>query len=287
MSPVVAPARPPAPDPLPVSVVDGHTHLDIPATGRDGARIDELSIGELLAQATRVGVDRAVQIGCDVASSLATVDLVQAHPQLLGGVALHPNEVPRLAARGELAEAYAAIEHCARQPRIRVIGETGLDYFRTDPDGQQIQHDSFRWHIDLAKRLDLTLQIHDRDAHEDVLRILAEEGPPARTVFHCFSGDAAFARRCSESGYYLSFSGTVTFKNAQSLREALAITPLSQLQVETDSPYLTPDPFRGRPNAGYLVPYTVRAMAQVLCIDVPTLCIQLSDTANTLYGSWD
>ncbi|MGL5828417.1 MAG: TatD family hydrolase, partial [Angustibacter sp.] len=162
-----------------------------------------------------------------------------------------------------------------------------LDYFRTEPEGQKIQHDSFRWHIDLAKRLDLTLQIHDRDAHEDVLRILAEEGAPPRTVFHCFSGGADFARRCIDSGYYLSFAGTVTFKNAQPLREALAITPLRQLQVETDSPYLTPDPYRGRPNAGYLIPHTVRAMAQVLCIDVPTLCQHLAETATTLYGSWD
>jgi TatD DNase family protein len=278
--------RPPVPDPLPVAVVDGHTHLDIPATGRDGTRVDDLSIAELLRRAEAVGVPHSVQIGCDVASSRTTVDLVTEYPQLLGGVALHPNEVPRLAARGALAQAYRDIEECAKNPRIRVIGETGLDYFRTGSEGQKIQQDSFRWHIDLAKRLDLTLQIHDRDSHADVFRILAEEGPPRNTVFHCFSGDVEFSRLCIDAGYVLSFAGTVTFKNAQSLREALAVTPFDQLQVETDSPYLTPAPFRGRPNAAYLIPYTVRAMAQVKCCDVPTLCTQLQATATRLYGSW-
>jgi TatD DNase family protein len=284
---------PPAPLPLPLPVVDDHTHLDIPAVARedwpdhDVPAADEPSIAELLALAAGVGVPRAVQIGCDLPSSLLTVRLVEEHPQLLGGVALHPNEVPRLAGRGELADGYAQIERLAAHPRIRVVGESGLDHFRTGEDGRGVQEESFRWHIDLAKRLGLTLQIHDRDAHEDVLRVLAEEGAPSRTVFHCFSGDAELARRCVDAGYYLSFAGTITFKNAQGLRDALAVTPLDRLQVETDAPYLTPMPHRGRPNASYLVPHTVRAMAQVLCVDVTTLCAALAGTATVLYGSWD
>jgi TatD DNase family protein len=280
---------------LPVGVVDGHTHLDIPAWGRDGnperESVDDGSIAELLERAASVGVPRAVQIGCDVASSRVAVELVERFPALLGGVALHPNEAPRLAPdpaqRAGLDAAFAEIERLAAHPRVRVVGETGLDYYRTEPSGRAVQQDSFRWHVDLAKRLDLTLQIHDRDAHQDVLRVLAEEGAPSRTVFHCFSGDAAMARECVAAGYFLSFSGTVTFKNAQGLRDALAVTPLEHLQVETDAPYLAPTPYRGRPNAGYLVPHTVRAMAQVLCVDVATLCLALAKTSTHLYGSWD
>ncbi|MGL5858130.1 MAG: TatD family hydrolase [Angustibacter sp.] len=288
--------RPPAPDPLPLPVVDDHVHLDIPAAARDawpdhGSAAGDPELPDLLEWAAAVGVPRAVQIGCDLPSARRTVELVERHPQLLGGVALHPNEAPRLAAgpggRSALDAAYAQIERLAAHPRIRVVGETGLDSYRTGPDGALVQQESFRWHIDLAKRLDRTLQIHDRDAHEDVLRILDEEGAPPRTVFHCFSGDVAMARRCVDAGYVLSFSGTVTFKNADGLRDALATVPLDQLQVETDAPYLAPVPYRGRVNASYLVPHTVRVMAQVLGVEVAVLCAQLAVTAERLYGSWD
>ncbi|WP_343967282.1 TatD family hydrolase, partial [Oryzihumus leptocrescens] len=174
----------------------------------------------------------------------------------------------------------------AAHPRVRVVGETGLDYFRTGPEGVGVQQDSFRWHIDLAKRTGKALQIHDRDAHDDVLRILEEEGAPDHTVLHCFSGDIAMARECVARGYVLSFSGTVTFKNAAGLRDALAVTPLDQLLVETDAPYLTPSPHRGAPNASYLVPLTVRAMAGVLNVDVPSLCTAIAATSERVYGPW-
>jgi TatD DNase family protein len=288
--------RPPLPDPLPLPVVDNHAHLDIPGPSRDAwphhaadeSVLDgEPALSQLLDRAASVNVGRTVQIGCDLPSARLTVDLVIEHPALLGGVALHPNEAPRLAERGELAAAYDEIAELATRPRIRVVGETGLDFFRTGPEGRAVQEESFRWHIRLAKRLDLTLQIHDRDAHDDVLRVLDDEGAPARTVLHCFSGDANLARACVERGFYLSFAGTVTFKNAQPLRDALAVTPLDRLQVETDAPYLTPTPYRGRTNAGYLVPLTVRAMAQTLAVDVPTLCRELAATSARLYGSWD
>jgi TatD DNase family protein len=283
--------RPPLPDPLPLPVVDDHAHLDIPGPSReawpDHGGPDGADLAQLLDRAAQVNVPRAVQIGCDLPSARFTVDLVQRHRALLGGVALHPNEAPRLAERGELEAAYDEIAELATRPRVRVVGETGLDFFRTGPEGRAVQEESFRWHIRLAKRLDLTLQIHDRDAHADVLRVLDDEGAPERTVLHCFSGDAELARACVERGFYLSFAGTVTFKNAQGLRDALAVTPLDRLQVETDAPYLTPTPYRGRTNASYLVPLTVRAMAQTLAVDVPTLCAALSATSATLYGSWD
>jgi TatD DNase family protein len=272
---------PTAPDPLPIPVVDNHTHLDI---ARDGeAPVD---VAEAVAKAAAVGVDRLVQIGCDLPGARFTAELVDKHPEVLGGVALHPNEAPRLAEAGTLEAAYEEIEAIAAHPRIRVIGETGLDYFRTGPDGVGVQQDSFRWHIDLAKRLGKALQIHDRDAHEDVLRVLAEEGAPDRTVMHCFSGDVGIARHCVDRGYYLSFAGTVTFKNARSLRDALAVTPLEQVLVETDAPYLTPAPWRGATNAPYLVPLTVRVMAGVLGVAVPTLCEALSANSERVYGPW-
>ncbi|HEX5522213.1 MAG TPA: TatD family hydrolase [Pedococcus sp.] len=272
---------PRAPDPLPISVVDNHTHLDI---ARDGeAPVD---VAETVAAAAAVGVDRMVQIGCDLPGARFTAEVVDKHPAILGGVALHPNEAPRLAAAGALDAAYEEIAALAAHPRIRVVGETGLDYFRTGPDGVGVQQDSFRWHIDLAKRLDKALQIHDRDAHDDVLRILEEEGAPERTVLHCFSGDMAMARICVERGYFLSFAGTVTFKNAAGLRDALAVTPLEQVLVETDAPYLAPVPWRGAANAPYLVPHTVRHMAGVLGVAVPTLCEAISANSERVYGPW-
>lgn len=275
------PTRPAAPDPLPLPVVDNHTHLDI--AREDGPA---LGVAEAIEAAAAVGVTRLVQIGCDLPSARYTCHIVDEHRQVVGGVALHPNEAPRLAERGELAAAFEEIDALARHPRIRVIGETGLDYFRTGPEGRSAQEESFRWHIDLAKRLDLPVQIHDRDAHDDVLRILRSEGEPKTVVLHCFSGDMAMARTAVERGYLLSFSGTVTFKNAQALRNALAVTPVGHLLVETDAPYLAPTPHRGQTNASYLLPHTVRRMADVLAVDVPALCHSLNVNSEQVYGPW-
>ena len=249
--------RPPAPDPLPHPVVDNHCHLDI-ADGPDGAWLEA---GEALRRAAEVGVTRIVQIGCDLPGARWAVQAAHAHEQVVAGVALHPNEAPRLAGEGAMERAFAEIVTLAEDPRVRAVGETGLDYFRTGEDGRSAQQRSFRWHLELAKALDRTLVIHDRDAHDDVLRIVDEVGAPDRWVMHCFSGDAEFARRCLDRGAYLSFAGTVTFKNAEPLREALRVAPQDRILVETDAPYLTPMPYRGRPNASYLVPLTMRSMA--------------------------
>jgi len=272
---------PPAPDPLPIAVVDNHTHLDMSREGEDPPELQAV-----IEAATAVGVPRMVQIGCDLPGARFTVEVIDRYAALLGGVALHPNEAPKLHDRAEIDSARGEIEQLAGHPRVRVIGETGLDYFRTGTEGVAAQQDSFRWHIDLAKRTGKTLQIHDREAHADVMRILAEEGAPERTVLHCFSGDMAMARECVERGYYLSFAGTVTFKNATGLRNALAVTPTKNLLVETDAPYLTPSPHRGATNAPYLVPLTVRAMAAVLSTDVPSLCTALAANSELLYGPW-
>ena len=283
----------PRPDPLPLPVVDNHTHLDIrrrdvadaiaPDGGEERATQD---VAAALASAASVGVDRVVQVGCDLESARFTVDQVDRHPSMLGAVALHPNGIPALAEAGRLQAAWDEIEALAAHPRVRAIGETGLDYFRTGPEGHAVQQESFRWHIDLAKRTGKALQIHDRDSHDDVLRILAEEGAPETTVLHCFSGDLAMARECVERGYHLSFAGTVTFKSAAGLREALAHTPIEQVLAETDAPYLTPSPERGRANAPYLLPHTVRVMARTLGVDVPTMCAAISETSERVYGTW-
>jgi TatD DNase family protein len=206
---------------------------------------------------------------------------------VLAAVALHPNEAPRLAEAGELDAALVTIDELASWSRTRAIGETGLDYFRTGEEGRDAQHYSFEVHIDIAKRHSLALQIHDRDAHDDVLATLKRVGAPERTVFHCFSGDIDMAKYAVEQGWYLSFAGTFTFKKNDHLREALALAPRTQILVETDAPYLTPMPYRGRPNAPYLTPYTVRAMAEYLDTDLGDLCAQLAANTQAVYGSWD
>jgi TatD DNase family protein len=258
--------------------VDNHCHLDI----ADG---DWLETSEALAAAAAVGVTRIVQIGCDLPGARWAVEAAATHDALVAGVALHPNEAPALDAAGQLDAALAEIEALAASgDRVRAVGETGLDYFRTGEDGRAAQHRSFRAHIALAKRLDKTLVIHDRDAHDDVLRILDEEGVPDRFVMHCFSGDAAFARACLDRGGWLSFAGTVTFKNAEPLREALRAAPEDRILVETDAPYLTPMPYRGRPNASYLVPLTMRAMAEVRGVPLAELCAAVDANTDAAFG---
>ncbi len=269
--------RPPAPKPLPHPVVDNHCHLDM-------GRGDEpaLPVEEALAEAAAVGVPRIVQIGCDLRGARWAVEAARNHGALVAGVALHPNEAPRLT---DLDAALAEIEALAQaHDKVRAVGETGLDTFRTGPEGRAVQEESFRRHIDLANRLGKALVIHDRDAHDDVLRVVDEEGAPERWVMHCFSGDAAFARACLDRGAHLSFAGTVTFKNAEPLREALRLAPLDRVLVETDAPYLTPMPHRGRTNASYLVPLTVRAMAEVRGDDLTTLCVALDTNTETAFG---
>ncbi len=269
--------RPPRPAPLPHPVVDNHCHLDT-------ARGDEepWAVEEALAEAAAVGVTRIVQIGCELPSARWAVEAAATYDALVAGVALHPNEAPRLP---DLDAAMAEIEELAgAHAKVRAVGETGLDFFRTGEEGRAVQVESFRRHIDLAKRLDKTLVIHDRDAHDAVLDVLDEEGAPERWVMHCFSGDAGFARRCLDRGAYLSFAGTVTFKNAQPLRDALAITPLDRVLVETDAPYLTPTPHRGRTNASYLVPLTMRAMAEVRGDDLAELCVAVEATTDRAFG---
>ncbi|MEU2438241.1 TatD family hydrolase [Streptomyces rubradiris] len=277
-------AAPPLPVPLRVPVADSHTHLDMQSG----------TVEEGLAKAASVGVTTVVQVGCDIEGSRWAAETAAAHDSVHAAVALHPNEAPRIvhgdpgwsrqgarAAGGDAAldEALAEIDRLAALPHVKGVGETGLDYFRTGPEGKAAQERSFRAHIEIAKRHGKALVIHDRDAHADVLRILKEEGAPERTVFHCYSGDAEMAGICAREGYFMSFAGNVTFKNAQNLRDALAVAPLELVLVETDAPFLTPAPYRGRPNAPYLVPVTVRAMAAVRGIDEDTLATALA--ANT------
>ena len=272
---------PPAPDPLPIPVPDNHCHLD---HRRYGSEEPPLEVGTAIAAAGAVGVTRIVQIGCDLESARWSVATAREHPALVAGVALHPNEAPRLAEAGTLDEAWAEIEALAEDPVVRAVGETGLDHFRTGEDGRAAQEESFRRHLDLAKRLGKTLVIHDRDAHDDVLRVLDDEGAPERWVMHCFSGDADLARACLDRGGHLSFAGTVTFANAAGLRAAAALTPSDRLLVETDAPYLTPAPYRGRPNASYLIPLTVRALAEVRGEDLETLCAAIDAATSEAFG---
>lgn len=264
------PAAPPAPEPLNVPVLDSHTHLDL----------QETDVAAALAAAAAVGVTRVVQVGIDVPSSQWGAGIAAEFEPVLATVALHPNEAPRLA---DLDAALAEIDQLAALPQVRGVGETGLDYFRTEADGRAAQERSFRAHIEIAKRHGKALVIHDRDAHDDVLRVLAEEGAPEQVVFHCFSGGPELAKACAEHGYVMSFAGTITFKSAEPLREAARIAPRELLLVETDGPFLTPMPYRGRPNAPYLIPLTVRALAEVRGEDLDELCAAIWATGERVF----
>jgi TatD DNase family protein len=282
--------QPPSPEPLPSPALDSHTHLDIvvgerPAHGAgDEGWPGESDVDAEIAAAAAVGIPRLVQVGVDVASSRWSAALAARHPNVLAAVAVHPNEAGAGAADDD---ALAEIDRLAALPRVRAVGETGLDRFRTGPEGWAAQEASFRAHIRIAKGHGIALVIHDRDAHEEILRVLEDEGAPEHTVFHCFSGDADFAKACVERGYVLSFAGTLTFANAANLREAAALTPADQLLVETDAPFLTPTPFRGRPNASRLVPHTVRALAEVTGMDLSELCEHLTATGERVFGTWE
>ena len=275
---------PPAPEPLAVPVFDSHTHLDITVDeagvpGEPGAD----PVEALITAAAKVSVDRLVQVGVDVASSRWSADLAVRQESVLATVAVHPNEAPRLA---DLDEALRAIEALAAQPRVRGVGETGLDMFRTGPAGRPAQEAAFVAHIAIAKRYGKPLVVHDRDAHRRVLEVLDAEGAPDTVIMHCFSGDETFAAECVRRGYLLSFAGTVTFANAGDLRAAAAATPPDQMLVETDAPYLTPMPYRGRPNASYLIPLTVRALAETTGTDLDALCAAISATGERVLGPW-
>ena len=274
-------ARPDAPEPLPHPVADNHCHLDIPANDGPG---EPMPVAEALERSAAVGVPRIVQIGCDRPGARWAVEVASAYDAIVAGVALHPNDAARLAADGSLDEGLAEIAELATDANVRAVGETGLDFFRTGPDGHDAQVRSFRRHIELAHELDKTLVIHDRDAHAEVLAVLDEVGPPPRWVMHCFSGDAAFAEECLARGAFLSYAGTVTFKNADPLRAALRVTPKDRVLVETDAPFLTPVPHRGRPNASYLVPLTVRAMAETRGDDVGDLCRAIDANTDRAFG---
>ena len=261
---------PPLPEALPAEVVDSHCHLD--AMGVD--------IGRSLADARSVGVTRVVSVGDTLESSRWCAETAAAHPAVVAAVAVHPNEV------GGIDEStWDGLAELAARPEVRAVGETGLDYYWDRVPAAE-QQEAFRRHIALAKAVGKALVIHDRDAHADVLRVLAEEGAPEHTVFHCFSGDAEMAQECVRAGYVLSFAGTVTFKNAAPLREAAAVVPLDQLLVETDAPFLTPMPYRGRPNSPYLVPLTVRALAGLKTVHIEHLCEEVTRTAQRVFGVW-
>ncbi|TGD10733.1 TatD family hydrolase [Brevibacterium sp. S111] len=314
---------PPVPEPLTHPIVDTHTHLDIctgvrlplgagepePEVSPD-AEEEFPSLDFFHDTAAEAGVRRIVQIGCDLPAARWTTELIASQyagtisePALgstvptppangrtwmLGGAALHPNEAPRLAERGLLDDALTEIETLVTShDRMRVVGETGLDYFRTGEDGIAEQQRSFRAHIEIAKRTGRALQIHDREAHADVLRILREEGAPEVTIFHCFSGDETMARECAAAGYFMSFAGNLTFKNAEELRRAAAAAPLDLLLTETDAPFLTPHPHRGKPGGPYLTAITARKLAEVRGMSEEDLCSAVWANAERALGSWD
>jgi TatD DNase family protein len=271
----------PQPEPLPVKTVDAHAHLEIVTNAAPGSE----EVRKVLDDARDAGVDRVVQVGYSAEQSQWCVDAAELWKgRVLAAVALHPNEAPVVE---DLEHDWSIIAKLAEHPRVRAIGETGLDYFRTPPELRKRQQESFKWHIELAKKHNKALVIHDRDSHEDVLSVLLEVGAPEKTIFHCYSGDLAMAKICVDRGYILSFAGTLTFKNAPELREAVKIVPVDQLLVETDSPFLAPTPHRGALNTPAQIANIVRAMADERDVSDAELATALSNNAERIFGSFE
>ncbi len=267
----------PLPEPLPVKCADSHAHIEIVTNTEPG----HPEVKRVIDEAASVGIDRIVQVGYSAEQSKWCVELAEQYDSVVAAVALHPNEAPVVA---DLEAELSIIEELAKHPRVRAIGETGLDFFRTEPALQERQRYSFIKHIEIAKRSKKALVIHDRDAHRAVLDTLTEVGAPETTVFHCFSGDAQMAAECLEKGYVLSFAGTVTFKNAPQLREALRLVPKELLLVETDSPFLAPMPNRGALNTPAQIPNILRFMAEERGDDLIELAEAISSNVDRIFG---
>lgn len=272
---------PPAPEPLTVPAVDAHAHLEIVTN----TEVDSPEIAEVIKAASTAGVSKLVQVGYSAEQSKWCVRLAEQYPGVvLAAVALHPNEAPVVA---DLESDLRIISELAKHSRVRAIGETGLDYFRTPPELRELQQSSFKRHIQIAKENKLALVIHDRDAHEDVLRILEEVGAPEKTIFHCYSGDLEMAKYCVARGYVLSFAGTVTFKNAPALREAVRYVPDELLLVETDSPFLAPSPHRGALNTPAQIANIVRFIASERETTPEHVAAVTTQNCLRLFGSFD
>lgn len=272
---------PELPEPLKVGTYDNHTHLEI----ADGDQ--PMNYQDHLALANQVGILGAVQVGVTLESSRWSAQVAATEPRLLAAVAIHPNEAARYESQKHLDLDIDGIAELASQERVRAIGETGLDFYRTESEqGKVFQQHSFERHIQIAKDHNLALQIHDRDAHSEVVETLLRVGGPNKVVFHCYSGDIDLAKTCAEHGWYTSFAGNITIKRNQHLRDSLKHMPVDKILVETDAPFLTPEPLRGRPNAPYLVPITVRFMAVELGMDADELSGQLAKNTVAVYGSW-
>lgn len=281
----------PPPEPLPGPVTDTHCHFDMSRDGDVHSDADWQRAERILGEAAAVNVRRVMQVGTDLDGSAWAVEAATRFDTVVAAVALHPNEAPRLATGGRshrvLDDALNEIDALAgASERVRAIGETGLDFFRTGREGRAAQEYSFRAHIEIARRRSKALVIHDREAHEDVLRILDDSALPPVVIFHCFSGDAEFAEVCAGRGWFLSFAGPVTFKNNEALRAALRVTPPGQVLVETDAPFLTPHPHRGKTNGPYLMPYTVRTVADVLGMGLNDACAALETATKAALGDW-
>ncbi|MEY4494370.1 MAG: hypothetical protein RL570_485 [Actinomycetota bacterium] len=282
-APAFASAFPPAPEPLEVAIYDNHCHLEFVFDEDLGV----MPWNENLDIAQGVGIKGVVQVGVTLESSKWCAELATKDPRVLAAVALHPNEAPLYENFENLDAAIAEIESLAVHPRVRAIGETGLDFFRTEGDNSiKLQQHSFEEHIRIAKENNIALMIHDRDAHDEVVSTLKRVGAPDKVVFHCYSGDTELARICADNGWYMSFAGNITIKRNQHLRDSLAMAPKDLILIETDAPFLAPEPFRGRPNAPYLVPVTARFMADVRGEDLNQLCSQLALNTETVYGDW-
>ena len=272
---------PEIPEPLVIGTYDNHTHLEIADSD------NPLTVDQQIEKMKLAGMLGAVQVGVTLESSKWSAEAASNHPELLAAVALHPNEAPLYGTTASLEEAVSEIAELATQERVRAIGETGLDFFRTEGEQElELQQQSFEWHIEIAKQNNIALQIHDREAHSKVVETLLKVGAPERTVFHCYSGDPELAAICNENGWFMSFAGNVTFKKNTHLQESFLLADTSLRLIETDAPFLAPEPIRGRPNAPYLVPHTLRYLSDLAELPAEQLASELNSNTLSVYGSW-
>ena len=306
----------PAPQPLPENahVIDNHTHVAsvVPfsqamsheAQEKGQPEVPVYSVDELLNQAQQVGIEGVIDCGCELPNLMTAIDMAREHPQTVhAAIAIHPNESVLHGHRGvpgpdglplkykpwhdtSFEDAMAEVHRLAitYPNQVVAIGETGMDLFRTGEAAKELQREAFRAHIALAKELILTMQIHDRDSHKEVIETLLADGAPERTVFHSYSGDAEMGEIARENSWYLSLSGTSSYKGNDGIRESARIVGLSHVMVETDAPYLSPLPYRGRTNAPNMIRYNLQSLANYLDKPLTEVAQATRKTTREVYG---
>ena len=251
-------------------IFDTHAHFDAEQFDQDR--------DEVLSSFPDANIGLVVNPGCDLPSSRKAVELAEQYDHMWAAVGVHPEECA-----GFTEETVEELRRLAGHPKVVAIGEIGLDYYWEDLPDRDFQQSVFRRQIELALELDLPVIVHDREAHGDSLAVVLDY-PNLRGVFHCFSGSPEMAQELLKRGWYLGFDGPITYKNARRAPEVAAVTPLDRMVIETDSPYLTPVPFRGKRNDSRYLPYVIEKLAEWKGVSPTELERITFENGKRLYG---